>query len=462
MMERFAVSPFGGKGMSRAQFLVNERVLRARGSQERQKGESSATQKADKRPSVDKWKLIRSLTEAKSHFGLSDRAIVVLEALASFHTERHFGPVEGLVVFPSNAELSVRARGMAPATLRRHLAALVSAGLLMRRDSANGKRYARRDESGVIEAAFGFDLAPLALRAAEIEEAAAMARKEAASLRALRSEVTIHLRDISKLVEAAFHEGRGNTFECFARRLEALSGRLTRNVDFKVLETRRNGLLELRRDLEAAYLAGAEEIDPPADEASDSAVKMSACARQNERHIHNSESDQQIEINKGEMIEDGFAAYQPTLLTAETTDTEVTENRDLKDRAPKQDADDPPSAPKTPPIALDYVLSACPQMHDYVPGGLRAWHDLTRAAETVRMMLGISTDAWLQARKVMGELDAAIVVAAILERVAEIRSPGGYLRHLSSRAATGRFSVKPMLAALAAARLRERTTGSAA
>jgi replication initiation protein RepC len=48
----------------------------------------------------------------------------------------------------------------------------------------------------------------------------------------------------------------------------------------------------------------------------------------------------------------------------------------------------------------------------------------------------------------MGELSAAITVAAILERADVIRSAGGYLRALTERAEQGRFSVRPMLAAL--------------
>ena len=67
---------------------------------------------------------------------------------------------------------------MAPATLRRHLACLVDAGLIIRRDSPNGKRFARRGQGGAIEDAFGFDLTPLVARAAEIENLAEEVRAE--------------------------------------------------------------------------------------------------------------------------------------------------------------------------------------------------------------------------------------------------------------------------------------------
>ena len=96
---------------------------------------------------VHKWRLFRALTEAKEPLRVTDRALSVLHALLSFHQETALSlPVStpksaepnsadtGIVVFPSNKELSIRAHGMAPATLRRHLACLVDAGLIIRRD----------------------------------------------------------------------------------------------------------------------------------------------------------------------------------------------------------------------------------------------------------------------------------------------------------------------------------------
>ena len=66
---------------------------------------------------------------------------------------------------PRHATLSDRAHGMPESTLRRHLAALVRAGIILRHDSPNGKRYARRGEGGEITDAYGFDLTPLVARA---------------------------------------------------------------------------------------------------------------------------------------------------------------------------------------------------------------------------------------------------------------------------------------------------------
>ena len=139
---------------------------------------------------VHKWRLFRALTEAKTPLGVTDRALSVLHALLSFHQETALSlpgkdagveesePAPRIIVFPSNRELSIRAHGMAPATLRRHIAMLVEAGLVIRRDSPNGKRFARRGQGGAIEDAFGFDLTPLIARATEIENLAEEVRAE--------------------------------------------------------------------------------------------------------------------------------------------------------------------------------------------------------------------------------------------------------------------------------------------
>ncbi|MFN7103135.1 MAG: plasmid replication protein RepC, partial [Pseudorhizobium sp.] len=157
--------------------------------------------------SVDKWKLYRALCEARGRLGITDRALAVLNALLSFYPKQELSQENGLVVFPSNAQLSLRANGMPEATLRRHIALLVGAGLLIRKDSANGKRYARRDGEGCLDEAFGFSLAPLVARAREIETIAAEVVAERLQLQRLRERLTICRRDVTKLIETALDEG---------------------------------------------------------------------------------------------------------------------------------------------------------------------------------------------------------------------------------------------------------------
>ena len=64
---------------------------------------------------VHKWRLYRTLTEAKAAFGLPDGTLTVLHALLAFHAETALtldSEDPSIVVFPSNRELSIRANGV--------------------------------------------------------------------------------------------------------------------------------------------------------------------------------------------------------------------------------------------------------------------------------------------------------------------------------------------------------------
>ncbi len=94
------------------------------------------------------------------------------------------------------------------------------------------------------------------------------------------------------------------------------------------------------------------------------------------------------------------------------------------------------------------VLEACPDIIDYARGGIGSWRDLATTAALVRAALGVSPSAWAQAIEALGEIDASIVIAAILQRGDEIKSAGGYLRVLTAKARAGEFSIGPVLMAL--------------
>ncbi|WP_274631061.1 plasmid replication protein RepC [Arvimicrobium flavum] len=428
MTERFATTPFGGGRISASFFRMREEVERKRTALREGRAGTNDTGKADK------WRLLRALTEARDAYGLSDRSIVVLEALASCWPEKEIDGAAEVIVFPSNAELSLRSRGMAPATIRRHLAALVAAGMILRRDSANGKRYCRRDDRGQVETAFGFDLAPFAQAAAEIFAAADAARAEAQAMIRLRGEITIHQRDIAKVIEAAIDEERAGDWFGFAERLAMCGGRLPRVAPRLFLERRREDMVRLRAEVETAYLDALAEQE------------MSANDSDSERHIQNSNTDLHFERGSENELKrtaattgrprdgvEGAAGAEPSD-GGEEPAGETDEGRRLETKAA--------------PITLERLKSACPGFEPYARDGLGGWREVIATAGLVRSILGVSPDAWSRARKAMGDVAAAVTIAAILERVDEIRSPGGYLRALTLRAEDGKFSVLPMIQAL--------------
>ncbi len=87
---------------------------------------------------------------------LSDRTLAVLKALLSFHRPDTLAVDNPIIVFPSNRALARRAGGMAEVMLRRQPAILGALGIILRRDSANGKRYARKGDGAEIARAFSF------------------------------------------------------------------------------------------------------------------------------------------------------------------------------------------------------------------------------------------------------------------------------------------------------------------
>ncbi|MFW8642805.1 plasmid replication protein RepC [Rhizobium beringeri] len=178
---------------------------------------------------ADKWKVFRDASEARELLGLQDRSLAVLDALLSFHPDNELRQDAQLIVFPSNAQLTLRAHGIAGATLRRHLALLVEAGLIVRKDSPNGKRYPRKDKAGAIDSAFGFDLSPLLMRTDELAMMAQQVVADRFALRRAKENLTICRRDVRKLISAAIEEGASGNWENIEAIYIGLVGRIPRS-----------------------------------------------------------------------------------------------------------------------------------------------------------------------------------------------------------------------------------------
>ncbi|PJN93694.1 replication initiator RepC, partial [Amaricoccus sp. HAR-UPW-R2A-40] len=158
-------------------------------------GAANVRPKASADAPADKWRILDLLTGCAESFGIGHRELNVLRALLSFLPERIIAAGTA-VVFPSNATLSDRLNGLPESTLRRHLARLVASGLVGRCDSPNRKRYARRNRSGGLLRAFGFDLAPLATAATAIEAAAERAEAARAEIAVLRENLALLRSDL--------------------------------------------------------------------------------------------------------------------------------------------------------------------------------------------------------------------------------------------------------------------------
>jgi replication initiation protein RepC len=359
--------------------------------------------------SADKWRIYRDACDARKLLGLRDRALAVLNALLSFYPEASLSDEENLVVFPSNAQLIARANGIAGTTLRENLAILVDAGLINRNDSPNGKRYVRRGKDGAVDTAYGFSLAPLLARSEELALLAQQVSEEARRVKVVKERTTIIRRDVRKLITAAVEEGAAGDWAMMEATYIAAVAKLRSAKSVEAFEGILDELALLREGvlnvLESQVIS--EKTDTNGNEI--------------RQHIQNSNTESIIELEPSSGKERGESTADNRRAHAEPL--------------------------KAFPIGL--VIRACPEIAAYAPGGeVRGWRDLMSAAVVVRSSLGVSASAYQDACEAMGAENAAVAMAAILERAGHINSAGGYLRDLTSRTRRGEFSLGPMLMAL--------------
>jgi replication initiation protein RepC len=458
METHVSTTPFGRRPVTLGQIAAQLQVKRAVNDAGKPGSNTPAA--------VNKWQLFRTLTEIRERLGVSDRALSVLNALLSFHQETALSlpkpaqrsPEDGetldgegapgscdLVVFPSNKALGQRAHGMASTTLWRHLTALVQAGLIIRRDSPNGKRYARKDATGRerFSDAFGFDLTPLVVRAPEFEAMAEELRAAQKQRRLLKERVSLHRRDVGKLIACGLDEGLPGDWEGFRRRFLGLMTPLRRIRDDRDLAVLAADLATLRADVTNTL------------ESHINAQNMQGNDHRNSEHQSNSNTQWHSDLEPASKEERG--KVEPS----------------------RSAAADPGEAPETKAYPLGLVMEACPDVRDYAPGGrVRTWSDFLEAARAVRPMIGISPDALAQAREALGDTEAHVVIATILQRSVysseaetlptddggeprivvngspAILSAGGYLRALTEKARAGEFALGPVLMATIGQRLK--------
>lgn len=334
-------------------------------------------------PGVNKWDTLRNATAARETLGVGNRSLGVLSALLSFHRGEILPLGQPIIVFPSNRTLSDRAHGMPESTLRRHLALLIDAGLIVRHDSPNGKRYARRNATGEMRVAFGFDLSPLAERAAELNALAEQAREREQHMKEVREHCVLMLRDICGLIaELGVPEMRDRTITC--------QKSLRRKLDERALDALASECSELLHDLIIRH------------ERAISHKGMGANHSENERHIQESK----------------------------------TEDLDMSKRSGSKND-----------VSIREFMDACPEIEGFSTAPIRTWEELACVASSVRSYLGIDDRTWRDSLEAATPLHAACVVAFMLQCKERVKVPSAYLRAMMAKVAAGQFDLLFMVKA---------------
>jgi len=363
---------------------------------------------------VNRWVIYKQLCVAKSALDLNDRCLAVLSSLLSFLPDDVMNEKNGLVVFPSNRQLSLRAHGMPESTLRRHLASLVEAGIIARKDSPTRKRYAHKDREGSVELAFGFSFAPLLDRASEIAGIADKILAEQQALKRLRDEVSVTRREIARTfsenTDASADPSEG--LEGLVVRFRAVVDAIPRRASLEELTIIKTNLEAIGEELAIALKN--MQIVP----------EMSGSVAQYERQHIESLTESLLESQNGKKLDLKAPPLEPAVPS-------ILENKN--------------SIRVSPAISLDQVLRSCPDIREYGAHGVSTWRELHDASRIVSGFLGISQSAYHEAMSFMGAEATSTAIAWILQKLATINSPGGYLRSLTQKARAGGFSVNQLL-----------------
>ena len=121
--------------------------------------------------------VLAAFKAAAPYVGFGPRIVHAIDWLFTFTQPQDWMEGSHPIVWPS-AALQRQALDLGVTQAKALNRLLVELGLVVMKDSPNGKRFGRRDAKRRIIEAYGFDLAPLAARQAEFEAAAVAGRAE--------------------------------------------------------------------------------------------------------------------------------------------------------------------------------------------------------------------------------------------------------------------------------------------
>ncbi|MWB79018.1 replication protein C [Pseudooceanicola sp. 216_PA32_1] len=393
---------------------------------------------AGEQQDIHKTRAFVAVKRVGAKIGLKAGDMLLLDTLGAFTQAQDWTEGQRPIVWASNAYL-MEQTGFSLSALKRHARRLAELGVISFRDSPNGKRWGRRDAEGRIVEAYGFDLSPLAARAAEFEQLHAHLQAERALCQRLKRQITVARRMIRARIEAAINAALSGPWAQLVDLFEQLLGQLPRRHD---TSDRLGRLFAWFRDLQAqveqSYLA-ATQVDEAVENAAETPGQLPTKAR--EMDPKRSSYDPHTPTTKQlEPVGCNPCDTGKTSTLVPHMATETPQDRALKDRESK--------VPKVPTaLNLSTVLQACPEFASWarhVGGFLKTWNDLHRVAGQLRPMIGVTEHAWNVAQDRLGKQAATAALALVFEKhsTGEVASPGGYLRGMVEKAGAGELHLE--------------------
>lgn len=326
----------------------------------------------------DRFSLIEVVRKASTALGLKAPIIATLDALLSCLPPKR----SHNFVFASNATIAFKRNGISDRTIRRHVAQLAEAGLLVRSDSPNRKRFSKSDMSTGSVLRFGFDLSPLFKSYDQICSVAEDCAKQASHISFLRTKVrcaiarTMELDGLSIDAENA---------------LRALRRKLTAEELYSILD-------------DLVSVAENQGMDCSAEMSIE--AEMSATDGQNVRHHHNSKKEL-IDSDVAEKTEDSHQRHHQ--------------------------------------ISIKSLVGACKEAASYLQRPAESLSDVIGHARTLAPMMGIDSTTYRAAEDRLGELRTAVTVWGLLQMQGKIRQLGAYFRAITTGKRSAAFDPWAMI-----------------
>jgi replication initiation protein RepC len=383
---------------------------------------------------VSRKELLKAARNAVRALALDRSERQLVECLAVCFGEQQLAA--GLLCWPSNAQIEKKT-GMSERTIRRAILKLRERGLIVMRDSANGKRFPISNAGGEIVDARGFDLTPLYARAAEFAERARALDIEDRVRRQLRDDLTAARNAFLDLCA----EDRSGVYADILARAKAVAP-------------------PLKDAAPEEYAAAIEAYVELAEEAravrywADPSAESPGSAGHPGRHS---------EQNPKPFIEDCNAHHLSSTSPHDQPHNSSNEAfREGRGGDVRRNERTPEAADRAIPKDLALWLAACPELSDWgtVTTIERA---ATLGAQLIRAC-GLARHAFETVSRRLGAINAGLLGLFVVQRHADgeqrggtpIRSPGGLFVMLAREIEHGRHLLEKELIAMRRRRVRDR------
>lgn len=339
------------------------------------------------------------------------------------------------IVYKSNRQLGYDIN-KSPGRVSRILSRLYDLGLVTMQDSANFKRYPIRDGEGDIADACGIDLRVLIARHHELDQTVRQKREEIR----VRDQAARRFRDALRAARYALVSSIDQG-EAIRRRI---ASRVERVAAFIGSARHASGHVLRKATMLLEWLADRLRNVNRSAQGFDIDTNMTCTDVENDMHMQitipkpfGPRNDERRSANAEQVSSRGAGSASKRAFEESLGSRSRQSNKQLQVR---------PSL-----VALEDVWRATPSLaeYGYQP---RSWADLDRIARKLCRIAGVSEDARQRAVDRMGQQAAAVAIALTFEKYtrAEISSPGGYLRAMTDRAASGELHLNRSVFGLAA------------